>query len=52
MMFVLLLQAVSNEELLAFLGSGSWRSEAETAGHIGVGPSGSTNAEWWNANAL
>jgi hypothetical protein len=43
--------AVSNEELLAFLGSGSWRSEAETAGHIGVGPSGSTNAEWWNANA-
>jgi hypothetical protein len=42
---------VSNEELLAFLGSGSWRSEAETAGHIGVGPSGSTNAEWWNANA-
>ncbi|MDB2321610.1 T9SS type A sorting domain-containing protein [Flavobacteriaceae bacterium] len=42
--------AVSNEELLAFLGSGSWRSEAETAGHIGVGPSGSTNAEWWNAN--
>ena len=42
---------VSNEELLAFLGSGSWRSDAETAGHIGVGPSGSTNAEWWNANA-
>ncbi len=42
--------SVSNEELLAFLGSGSWRSEAETAGHIGVGPSGSTNAEWWNAN--
>ena len=42
--------AVSNEELLAFLGSGSWRSDAETAGHIGVGPSGSTNAEWWNAN--
>ena len=41
---------VSNEELLAFLGSGSWRSDAETAGHIGVGPSGSTNAEWWNAN--
>ncbi|MDC1108820.1 T9SS type A sorting domain-containing protein [Flavobacteriaceae bacterium] len=43
--------SVSNEELLAFLGSGSWRSDAETAGHIGVGPSGSTNAEWWNANA-
>ena len=42
--------AVSNEELLALLGSGSWRSDAETAGHIGVGPSGSTNAEWWNAN--
>ena len=41
---------VSNEELLELLESGSWRSEAETAGHIGVGPSGSTNAEWWNAN--
>ena len=40
-----------NDELVALLESGSWRSDAETAGHIGVGPSGSTNAEWWNANA-
>ena len=39
-----------NDELVALLESGSWRSDAETAGHIGVGPSGSTNAEWWNAN--
>ena len=31
-----------NTELIALLESGSWRSDAETAGHIGVGPSGST----------
>ena len=39
-----------NDELVALLESGSWRSDAETAGHIGVGPSGSTTSEWWNAN--
>ena len=39
-----------NTELIALLESGSWRSEAETQGHIGVGPNGSFAAEWWNAN--
>ena len=39
-----------NTELIAVLESGSWRSEAETQGHIGVGPNGSFTAEWWNAN--
>ncbi|MDC0478548.1 hypothetical protein OAN39_05950, partial [Flavobacteriaceae bacterium] len=39
-----------NTELIALLESGSWRSEAETEGHIGVGPNGSFAAEWWNAN--
>ena len=47
---VVCIAAITNDDLLAFLGSGSWRSDAETAGHIGVGPSGSTSAEWWNAN--
>ncbi len=39
-----------NTELIALLESGSWRSEAETQGHIGVGPNGSFAAAWWNAN--
>jgi len=47
---VVCIAAITNDDLLEFLGSGSWRSDAETAGHIGVGPSGSTSAEWWNAN--
>ena len=51
MTFVASCEAGQNDELVALLESGSWRSDAETAGHIGVGPSGSTNAEWWNANA-
>ena len=50
MTFVASCEAGQNDELVALLESGSWRSDAETAGHIGVGPSGSTNAEWWNAN--
>ena len=41
--------ACANTELAAFLGSGSWRSEAEMEGHIGVGPNGNNNPEWWNA---
>ena len=47
---VVCIAAITNDDLLAFLGSGSWRSDAETAGHIGVGPSGGDFAEWWNAN--
>ena len=41
--------ACPNTELAAFLASGSWRSEAEMEGHIGVGPNGNNNSEWWNA---
>jgi hypothetical protein len=41
--------ACANTELAAFLASGSWRSEAEMEGHIGVGPNGNNNSEWWNA---
>ena len=41
--------ACANTELAAFLASGPWRSEAEMEGHIGVGPNGNNNSEWWNA---
>jgi len=40
-----------NATVIALLESGSWRVEAETAGHMGVGPDFQFYAEWWNANA-
>jgi hypothetical protein len=42
--------ATPNAELIALLESGVWRAEAETYGHMGVGPNQAMTAEWWNAN--
>ncbi len=37
-------------DVIAFLGSGNWRVQAEEGGHMGVGPGTAYWAEWWNAN--
>ena len=42
----------SNEELVEFLSSGSWRIQAEVDNYRGVGPGGAITAEWWSASAL
>jgi hypothetical protein len=44
-------EAAQNAAVIALLESGSWRVDAETAGHMGVGPDFQFYAEWWNANA-
>ena len=43
-------EAAQNAAVIALLESGSWRVDAETAGHMGVGPDSQFYAEWWNAN--
>jgi hypothetical protein len=42
----------SNEELVEFLSSGSWRIQSEVDNYRGVGPGGAITAEWWSAGAL
>ena len=42
----------SNEELVEFLSSGTWRIQAEVDNYRGVGPGGASTAEWWNASAF
>jgi hypothetical protein len=42
----------SNEELVEFLSSGTWRIQAEADNYRGVGPGGAITAEWWSASAL
>jgi hypothetical protein len=42
----------SNEELIEFLSSGTWRIQAEVDNYRGVGPGGAITAEWWSASAL
>ena len=39
----------TSADVIAFLGSGNWRVQAEAEGHMGVGGGGSWWAEWWNA---
>ena len=41
-------EAAQNAAVIALLESGSWRVDAETAGHMGVGPDFQFYAEWWN----
>jgi len=42
----------SNEELIEFLSSGTWRIQSEVDNYRGVGPGGAFTAEWWSASAL
>ena len=39
----------TNEDLISFLESGTWRLQTEVAGYRGVGPGDSFSAEWWNS---
>ena len=41
----------TNEDLISFLESGTWRLQTEVAGYRGVGPGDSFSAEWWNSTA-
>jgi len=41
----------TNEDLITFLESGTWRLQTEVSGYRGVGPGDSFSAEWWNATA-
>ena len=42
----------TNEELVEFLSSGTWRIQAEVDNYRGVGPGSVYTAEWWSAEAL
>ena len=42
----------TNEELVEFLSSGTWRIQAEVDNYRGVGPGSAYTAEWWSASAL
>ena len=41
----------TNEDLITFLESGTWRLQTEVSGYRGVGPGDSFSAEWWNSSA-
>ena len=41
----------TNEDLITFLESGTWRLQTEVSGYRGVGPGDSFSAEWWNSTA-
>ena len=41
----------TNEDLITFLESGTWRLQTEVDGYRGVGPGSSFSAEWWNSSA-
>jgi hypothetical protein len=42
----------TNDELVEFLSSGTWRIQAEVDNYRGVGPGSVYTAEWWSAEAL
>jgi len=41
----------TNEDLITFLESGTWRLHTEVSGYRGVGPGDSFSPEWWNSTA-